>query len=59
MRTGEKVVLNDELKRIVDDPDKYGIGEITKVGSWGIVYVKWEGIDDPIGMREDELEAKK
>ena len=52
---GEKVVLSESMKKVVEEPEKYQIGIVQCVGSWNIVYVKWNGIDRAIGMRYGEI----
>ncbi len=52
---GCKVVLTESMQRICTEPEKYKSGVVTRIGSWGVVDVQWNGIDRPIGMRADEI----
>ena len=54
---GDKVELTPDMKLLATRPEKYGIGEVVGVGSWGIVDVLWSGFSTPIGMRSDELKT--
>lgn len=45
------------MKLLATRPEKYGIGEVVGVGSWGIVDVLWSSFSTPIGMRSDELKT--
>lgn len=57
-QVGDTVHLTPSMRRAALDlyPERYQIGTITRIGSWGIVDVKWNGINRPIGMRSDEIE---
>ena len=55
---GDKVELTPHMKLLVFQPEKYEIGEVVNVGSWGIVDVLWNGLNNPIGMRSDELKLE-
>ena len=52
---GDKVTLTDILMNAVAHPEKYQVGEVTEIGTHSVVSVKWNGINRPIDMREDEL----
>ena len=52
---GCNVKLTDSMQLHCAEPEKYVIGTVTKIGSWGVVNVKWNGIGHPIEMREDEI----
>lgn len=54
---GDKVELTPDMKLLATRPEKYGIGEVVGVGSWGIVDVLWSSFSTPIGMRSDELKT--
>lgn len=54
---GDKVELTPDMKLLATRQEKYGIGEVVGVGSWGIVDVLWSGFSTPIGMRSDELKT--
>lgn len=55
MNIGDKVTLTPAMRRAATEPEKYEVGTIVRLGSWGIVDVLWNGIDHPIGMRNDEI----
>ena len=55
MNIGDKVTLTPAMKRAAVQPEKYEVGVIVRLGSWGIVDVLWNGIDHPIGVRSDEI----
>lgn len=55
-KVGDNVVLTEAMRRAAYHPEKYKSGVVTGVGSWGIIYVAWNGIDRPIGVRSDEIE---
>ena len=55
MNIGDKVTLTPVMRRAATEPEKYEVGTIVRLGSWGIVDVLWNGIDHPIGMRSIEL----
>lgn len=55
MNIGDKVTLTPAMRRVATEPEKYEVGSIVRLGSWGIVDVLWNGIDHPIGMRSDEI----
>lgn len=55
MKIGDKVTLTSAMKQAATEPEKYEVGTIVRLGSWGIVDVLWNGIDHPIGMRSDEI----
>lgn len=55
MNIGDKVTLTPVMRRAATEPEKYEVGTIVRLGSWGIVDVLWNGIDHPIGMRSDEI----
>lgn len=55
-KIGDKVVLTDAMKRIQVKPERFESGIVTYVGSWNVVYVKWNGTDKAIGMRAYEIE---
>lgn len=52
---GTRVTLTSNMKRAVTHLEKYEIGSIVALGSWGIVKVFWDGFDRAIDMRSDEL----
>lgn len=62
---GDKVVLADsELLSAMNSidsrytylrPGSYQIGEVVRVGAWGIVDVQWNRLARPISMRSDEI----
>lgn len=54
---GDKVELTPDMKLLATRPEKYRIGEVVGVGSWGIVDVLWSGFSTTIGMRSDELKT--
>ena len=53
---GDKVRLTKNMKRVARHPEQYESGVVTRIGSWGIVDVQWNGIDHPIEVRFDEIE---
>lgn len=53
---GDKVTLTESTRRVSVEPEKYEIGVVTRVGSWNIYDVQWNGFDRPIGMRGDEIQ---
>ena len=55
MNIGDKVTLTPVMRRAATEPEKYEVGTIVRLGSWGIVDVLWNGIDHHIGMRSDEI----
>lgn len=55
---GDKVVLTAAMKRAAIEPEKYESGTVEYVWSLGVVDVKWNGIDHPISMRNDEVEKE-
>ncbi len=52
---GCNVKLTNSMYLHCADPEKYATGVVTKIGYYGIVYVKWNGIGHPVGMRDDEI----
>ena len=38
---GDKVELTPDMKLLAIHPEKYEIGEVVSVGSWGIVDILW------------------
>ena len=52
---GDKVVLTGTMRAVAVEPEKYVSGTVTRVGTWNIVDVIWNGFDRPIMMRADEL----
>jgi len=55
MSIGDKVTLAPAMRHAATEPEKYEVGTIVRLGSWGIVDVLWNGINHPIGMRSDEI----
>lgn len=60
MQVGDKVTLTPQMMQLQDEAgygaaEMYRSGVVTAVGSWDIVYVKFIGIDHPIGVRRDEI----
>ena len=53
---GDKVQLTPRMRCAAVDPGRYEAGTVTRIGSWGIVDVQWNGVERPIGMRSDEVE---
>ena len=52
---GDKVVLTKSMQAASVEPEKYISGTVTRIGSWNIVDVQWNGFDRPISMRADEI----
>ena len=52
---GDKVVLTESYRAVNVEPEKYLSGTVTRIGSWNIVDVQWNGFDRPISMRADEI----
>ena len=52
---GCKVVLTDSMRRACVEPEKYKSGVVTRIGTWGIIDVQWNGFNRPISMRADEV----
>lgn len=53
---GDLVELTASCKAQCSEPERYSVGLVTGTGSWGIVDVRWNGIDHAIGMRSDEIQ---
>ena len=54
-KVGDRVVLTPPMRACAIHPELYQSGVVTRVGSWSVVDVQWNGLDHPIGMCEDEL----
>ena len=52
---GTKVRLNPAIEKIIGAPEKYQSGIVAAIGYWGVIYVKWSGLDRPIGMKSYEI----
>lgn len=55
---GDRVQLTSTVLGLVDEPENYITGIVTRVESWNIYYVQWNGIAHPIGMRGDEIQEE-
>lgn len=54
-KVGDQVELTQTMKRAAIHPEKYQHGIVVRVGSWGTVDVQWNGIENPITVRSDEI----
>lgn len=53
---GDMVELTASCKAQCSNPGKYEFGVVTSVGTRGVVYVRWNGIDHTIGMKDSEIQ---
>jgi len=56
---GDTVRLTENMCRACASPDRYErmqIGTVTRVGSYNVYDVLWNGYVNPVGMRGDEIE---
>lgn len=54
---GDLVELTAECRVQCREPERYKVGLVSAIGSYGIVDVRWNGIDHSIGMRSDEIQV--
>lgn len=52
---GDKVTLTESMRKAATEPYRYRLGTVTRIGSWNVYDVKWNGLPTPIGMRGDEI----
>ena len=52
---GDKVTLTESMRKAATEPYRYRLGTVTRIGSWNVYDVKWNGLPHPIGMRGDEI----
>lgn len=56
---GDKVTLTVGMRQVALAPEKYESGIVERIGSWGVVDVRWNGFDHSISMKNNEIVTDK